>query len=590
MILLKVKPEDKQKPLTLHLETQLQACGSDMFCNPEYFINELTIDPDGNDILFNGYDNFFFRNASLLPHKDGKNLHLQSAVIDEYQNTQSLRLKFTTTAKVKNFKVFVEEKDGYTKFSAPGISINDNQINVQFQPLEEGRTPNLINSEFTVTAVLNTHDALRTTVIATKASLFDAQAVHLNFALLLLAILGGLILNFMPCVFPVLSLKIMAISQAVGNGKTNIKHSLRHTIYGIFSGFTLITAVLLLAKYAGYSLGWGMQFQNMSFLVIMLFVLAAFIAVLPHVNFADIYHYTASSDKLNFTAGTLIVLLSTPCTAPYLATAVGFALTGGYTDIICILYAIALGVSLPYILLLWLKNPADLFPKPGAWLKKLDIFMQIMLYLTIIWLLTLVYNQTDGITIAKIVFSIFTFALCFRLYMMFLNYLQGIFDEEITLQVLAKARRIATALIFGLFAGLCFWCSHTATYKQQIRLTNVQSSLAAVDTDLIAEKLKQGKSVLLEISADWCMTCHVNNILALKPSRLRLWKKLYNLELIKTDWTNYNRKTLDFMEKYGRKGLPFYVLYTPLLRDGIVLPEMFSSQDLENLLANSYKL
>ena len=113
---------------------------------------------------------------------------------------------------------------------------------------------------------------------------------------------------------------------------------------------------------------------------------------------------------------------------------------------------------------------------------------------------------------------------------------------------------------------------------------NMESRLTGIDYDLIEQKLAQGRNVLLEIKADWCLTCSYNDTFVLHKYNLRTWKNVHNLDVITVDWTNYNKDVLEFMEKYGRKGLPFYLLFTPKMRNGIVLPELFSPDDLGLLL------
>ena len=120
-------------------------------------------------------------------------------------------------------------------------------------------------------------------------------------------------------------------------------------------------------------------------------------------------------------------------------------------------------------------------------------------------------------------------------------------------------------------------------YRNNLKFKSSQ----VVDEQLISQKLAKGKSVLLVIKADWCLTCQYNQAMVLTGLNLENWQKNYNLEVVTVDWSNYNKQVLDFMEKYGRKGLPFYVLFTPILRDGIVLPEIFSPDDLTAMLINS---
>ena len=402
--------------------------------------------------------------------------------------------------------------------------------------------------------------------------------------------MGGLILNFMPCVFPVLALKIMALSRAPSRKRKTIKRALIHTILGIWSGFALIIFGLCIAKYAGESLGWGMQFQNMGFLVAMVFIIAVFIIILPYLNLDRLYRYTLtiSTKWLNYGIGFLTVLLATPCTGPYMATSIGFALTGTYTDLIIILSALALGLSSPYILILSLKKPEDLFPQAGDWLYIVQLLMNLLLYSTLFWLTFLIWRQTNWQTPMILLISLLFFMLSFKFYLVLMEHITNIIDEEFSETILAKIKKIFSGIILIVFALLLALNINQAqkayTAKQQ---TNASESLKNINKELIMKKLSEGKSILLEIKADWCLTCQYNQALILTDLNLENWRNNYNLELISIDWSTFNEDVLAFMEKYGRKGLPFYVLFTPILRDGIVLPELFSADDLTAMLINA---
>ena len=363
------------------------------------------------------------------------------------------------------------------------------------------------------------------------------------------------------------------------------------TFLGIFSGFSFLIAVLLLAKYLGYALGWGMQYQSIKFLIIMTFILASLIIVFPHLQNLGLQNISRRLDnKFNFILGSLIVLLSTPCTGPYLATAIGFALSGTYLDIIVILYAVAFGLALPYLLAYCLKNPENLLPKSGPWLNKLYFIMQGMLYLTILWFLSLILSQTSWICVIVLLLCLITFLFFFYIYQKFSKSLDGVFDEsisEITLIKLKKISKVCICFIFITCLGISTLVADNSYNKNLIE--NAANKQAAIDKKLILEKLSLGHPVLLEIDADWCLTCRYNNFSTLNKQNITRWQNLYQLEIIKVDWTNYNAQTLDFMAQYGRKGLPFYILYTPLMKDGIVLPEIFSNIEFEELLINTFK-
>ena len=582
----KVKPIDPSQPVKLKAAIKITACSNFFVCTTEDFTFHMTLEPSGDDFFDNGYDNIFAQTLQHIPQADVPQLKLLRFAVDTVENNnQVLRLEFKSTKKVKNFKVFIEETDSYTQFESPFINLQDDKIYVRFEPYPDHKTEDFTNSEFMVTAVLNNEYYYRNKLIARPASEFDPQKPTLNFGLILLAILGGFILNFMPCVFPVLSLKIIAMKQAQKLRKKEWKQTLYSTIAGIFSGFTVLIVMLLFAKYLGYSLGWGMQFQNMGFLVAMTFVLSCFIVLMPYLSFDSLSKLSTQKkgSKTNFLIGNLIVLLSTPCTGPYLATAIGFALSGTYLDIISILYAVALGLSLPYIFMLKLKDPKNFLPKPGKWMTYLYGFTKLMLYLTIFWFFTLILGQTDWICLVKILVLLFFFLGLFFLYRRVLDQLDRIHDAPAA--ILRKIRRgahIVMAVIFVLTTGLSAYIADKAyqiSYQH-----NMDSYEKDIDLTAIQGFLNKGHPVLVEIRADWCMTCQANNVFIFHRFNLQRWEELYNLKFIQVDWTNYNEKILNYMSRYGRKGLPFYILYTPYMREGMVLPEIFTNEELEQFL------
>lgn len=584
LIPIKIKIADPSQPLVIKAEIDVTSCGNALVCYNEVFYPELTVEPSGNDIFPNGYENFFAQTLAQIPTPTPQKLHLHKFVVDPNDKGESLRLEFDVEEKMQSFQVYVTQKDGNTLFSAPLISFLDNRIYVRFFPLEAKES--LKDSEFVVTAVLNDQYFYRDTLIAGTVTPFDLNALHLNIGLILLAILGGFILNFMPCVFPVLSLKIMSLCRQNQN-PTQLHRSALQTAFGILCGFTLIIIALVLTKMLGYSLGWGMQFQNMSFLVTMTFVLVCFIILAPQLNWQNSLQnkWLSEHPKADFLIGTLIVLLSTPCTGPYLATAIGFALTGGYADIVVLLYAVALGLSLPYLLIACLKQPQTLLPHAGPWMNTLNFVMRIMLYLTIGWFFLLIYEQTDIWCIVKICALLLFFCAVFWLYRNFVAFLDERFAAQLPSETELKIRDNAKYFLLPILVIVIILSAHIAQKSYHLNYErHMQNRLTGIDTALIEEKIAQGHSVLLEIGADWCLTCHYNTATVLTAKNLDYWQRAYKLDFMRVDWTNYNADTLEFMARYGRKGLPFYILYTPTLRDGIVLPEIFDKTDIESKL------
>lgn len=590
IIPLELELKDPKEAADINVNLALVTCGADMNCEPDNLDLKLNLQSSGREFLPNGFENFFNMAMQTVPLEQSDDFELKKLVVDENNSEQSLRLEFSTNKNVKTFKVFIEQEDGYTRFDAPLISVRDGIIYARFNLMPGQENVDLRNKKFIVSAELNGKVPVRGVYEAKESSMFDAQKTTISLGIILLAFFGGLILNFMPCVFPVLSLKIIALSRTPARKRKSLKRAIRQTIWGIWGGFAIMTLFLCGAKYLGHSLGWGMQFQNMGFLVAMTFVIAVFIIVLPYLDFDRVYKHTIiiPSKWLNTSIGFLTVLLATPCTGPYMATAVGFALSGSYFDIAIIMTALALGLSFPYFLLLCLSKPDQLLPNSGDWLNILHFLMSILLYLTLAWFALLIWRQTGWLTLTFLLLSIIVFMFCFRFYLRLTDYFGRIIDEAVSEKALNRAKAITSVFMLLIFGVLLFFNIHYAQkeYTEKLKI-NATERVTGIDKELIARKLAEGKNVLLEIKADWCLTCQYNQTLVLTDLNMENWQNNYNLEIITVDWTDFNKDVLDFMEKYGRKGLPFYILFTPMWRDGIVLPELFTSDDLSNMLLSA---
>lgn len=585
LVPIKLTLKDVNRPLRLNAVVTATICNTLEVCETQTLIPELMLQPSGDEFLENGFDNFFAVSLAQNPLPQSPKLSLQKFVLDNDASGQSLRLEFKAAEKVHHFYVYLEEKDGYTLFAAPLISIADDRIFVRFLP-QKPLKYDLSDSAFIISANLNDHQFLRQELYVKPASDFDVNAQVLNWGLILMAVMGGLILNFMPCVFPVLSFKITALSHTLED-KQRLKRTLWLTIFGIFSGFTVIIIGLIIAKTCGYALGWGMQYQHMLFLVVMLFLVIIMAVSAANWQFGTrLPSFLFNGERAyDIISGALIVLLATPCTGPYLATAVGFALTGSRMDIAVILYAVAFGLCLPYLVILCLKEPQNFFPKPGSWMQKINWLARFMLWLTIGWFLSLIYRQTDTWCLIKLVTILFFLALIIKIYVRYMAYLDRQIEDSIPTEFELKVRersKYVVMVIVALLALLATIITHRAYEKNYARQLALRQT--AIDIPLIKEKLSNGRSVLLEVSADWCLTCHYNDALVLTSKNLDYWQKYYHLDFIRVDWTNYNEQTLQYMARYGRKGLPFYILYTPLMREGLVLPEIFTDEDIRQML------
>ena len=375
------------------------------------------------------------------------------------------------------------------------------------------------------------------------------------FYFLLLAFLGGIILNFMPCVLPVLSLKMVSLLKFSDKSKFLIKKNLLYIVTGIFFSFILLSILVIFLKSIGTQVGWGFQFQNFYFLVfiniiILIFalnLLGFFEIFLPH-RFLNRLNNISSSNNYKgyFLSGMFATLMATPCSAPFLGTAIGFSAMTSNLNILLIFSFIALGFSLPYLLILLKPSFLRFIPTPGAWMVNFKFFLGLILLITSSWLLNLL--GVPDILNSLIFLSIIILSL--------------IFSKNI--------KRISFSLIFLIL----FFLFIVSPFD------NKESSFKWTEFDEITlnQLIKNNRIVLLDFTADWCITCQLNKKTTLENKKLLSFFKTENVLLMRGDWTQRDEKILNFIKSYDRLGIPVNIIYGPNNRKGIVLPEILTKQ------------
>lgn len=532
-------------------------------------------------------DNFINQSFLLLPAETHKKIKFKSlSVVENEESAQELRVKLETSENPANLDVLVENNEGI-KFSEPKISLKNDVVEI-FIPTENKETT-LEGKNFELLIKLNEYEALKITPKAEKLSMFEVVENRLTLGLFLLAIAGGLLLNFMPCVFPVLALKLMSISRLKGRSQEKVRKSFLYTIGGIFLAFAVLAGLLILFKELGYALGWGMQFQNSGFLVVMLFVMSLFLAQIMGIVEISPPAWLArkkisKQKEENFQywfAGVLIVLMATPCTAPYLATAVGFALSATNGDMVLILGAIALGLALPYIIVWILPRMVMILPKPGKWMLNLQRIMVVLLLLTMVWLISIIYVQTSAVNVLRLILYLLMFGIMLVLQKILKQKIALMKESQKIKQAVEKLLRRVLLVIFILLVVLGVW-----DVGHNFKETKFSNSIETqkIDDAEIAKLIKAGKTVIVNIDAKWCLTCKFNEYTVFKSPVIEEIMRENNIVMINIDWTRYNPQILDFMARYGRKGVPFYVVFSKKIPGGMVLPEVLTEKDFRNLL------
>ncbi|HEY5705385.1 MAG TPA: thioredoxin family protein [Terrimicrobiaceae bacterium] len=426
--------------------------------------------------------------------------------------------------------------------------------------------------------VSSTERLARDQAIPLKGSVPSANRTGLWQALVF-GFVGGFILNLMPCVLPVISLKIFGfIRQAGDHPERILRHGLAF-IAGIFAWFLGLGLVILGLKLAGSEVTWAFQFQNPWFNLIIgciVFVFAlnlfgVFEIVLPgHASMALAEASSHEGYAGSFFQGIFATLLATPCTAPFLGTALGFAFSQSPPVILAMFASVALGMSAPYFLLSAKPGWMKLLPKPGAWMERVKQFMGFPLLATLIWLLYILGNQRG----LEAVIWAAAFLLCLAI----ACWIYGAFCGPLSS---GKTRVVSlAAIVLVVFGGARFFLS--ARFAHSTLPGTASRAAESIAWKPFSQKalddlLKAGKPVFVDFTADWCISCKFNERTAIDVPAVREAFARDGIVPMKADWTNANPEITAALKKFGRVGVPFYVLYPSGKSDQpIILPEILT--------------
>lgn len=406
-------------------------------------------------------------------------------------------------------------------------------------------------------------------------------APPLSLALLLgLAFLGGLILNVMPCVLPVISLKVFGLIRLAGESKAKrVSHAAAYT-GGIFATLMGLAILVVALRTAGTEVGWGFQLQSPIFAsllaaVLLLFALNLFGVFQIQVGASALSAEADKRDGLtrSFLEGVLTVILATPCSAPFLGTAIGFAFTSEATMIFLVFAFIALGLAAPYVLLSLIPAATRFLPKPGEWMNKLQQFFAFLLLGTAIWLLFVVGEVAGVMGVTR--------ALIFLLIVGFSLWVYSLFRDK------SRALRYAgfvIALVFLAVGG-----AQSLRFESSLGQPTQRSlSEEAFSESAVAEHLREGRPVFVDFTASWCITCKANERLVLSRSTVRDALRAGDFAFLIGDYTDGDETIRKFLFRYGKAGVPLYLVYSPERPDEPeILPEILTEGMVLDALARA---
>jgi len=387
----------------------------------------------------------------------------------------------------------------------------------------------------------------------------------------LLAFIGGVILNVMPCVLPVLTIKFASALKARDQSPARVRTGFLMSALGILAFMWCLALVLLAVRAGGGSIGWGIQFQNPYFLTVMVSIVTLFAANLFglfEINLPQSWNTKMAGSGENkglggdFLTGALAAVLATPCSAPFLGTSITFALAGSAVQVMVIFTALGLGLALPYLLVALWPQTVRALPKPGAWMNTIRYAMGLLLLGTALWLLSVIFGVSGGTATAMIAGAMVAMLA--------------------VLALLPNGRALAVAGLAAAALVVPFAAPAPAPLAVQ-----ADSSWTAFAEPQIAQEVSAGRVVFVDITADWCLTCKANKSLVLDRPVIVEALGATDVVAMVGDWTRPDDAILSYLKQNGRFGIPFNIVYGPGAPEGIALPELLSKDAVLDALAQA---
>jgi len=390
---------------------------------------------------------------------------------------------------------------------------------------------------------------------------------------IIFAFLGGIILNAMPCVFPILSIKILSfIEQSQGSKEKLFHHGLVFSA-GVLTTFLAVSALLIFLRASGEAIGWGYQLQSpwVVSLLIYLFVVIGIVFmgnIVLGSSFGNLGTLVQNQKDLtsSFFTGVLAVVVASPCTAPFMGPALGLALLQPGLKSILIFLALGIGFSLPYLILSIYPQLLSKLPKPGEWMQTLKQIMAFPMWASALWLAWVLSSQVD----MQSVFAVLLGALLIAL---------GLWLMEKTQNSASILRRLTLIFSLGLMI-FSIWLLPITSDNNSPSLKNEENAFSVQKLNSLRSEQKM---VFLNFTADWCITCKVNEAIALNQDKVKKVLDEKNIIYLKADWTRKDPEIASMLASYGRTGVPLYLLF-PSQGDPIILPELLTEDLLLDFL------
>ncbi|MEJ6123045.1 thioredoxin family protein [Vibrio sp. 2-Bac 85] len=455
-------------------------------------------------------------------------------------------------------------------FSKPTLSVSEKQVTATFAASSWGGEVDLSNADVNITVV---DDGVAVEVATTLGKQIISTNEESITSIFLIALLGGLILNIMPCVLPVLGMKLSSVLGIEANQRGKVRKQFLASSAGIISSFWLLAAFLLVLKLSGEALGWGIQFQSPYFITFMIVVTALFTA-----NMLGLFEIQLPSSMQTWLAtkggnsyighylqGMFATLLATPCSAPFLGTAVAFALGASAWQLFAVFTALGMGMALPWLLIALFPSIALLMPKPGKWMGTVKIVFGVLILATCLWLVSLLSSFI----------SVF-YTVLVALFVLLL----------LAVLIIKKHGKRTFFIIFGIFMMVVsvVLIVGSLTAKHWANPLQDEISWVPLDAQVIQQQVDQGNVVFVDVTAKWCVTCKANKVGVLLQDPVYSALQERGVIAMSGDWTVRSDSVTAYLQSFGRYGVPFNIVYGPAAPNGIELSTILNSEDVINAI------
>jgi len=487
--------------------------------------------------------------------------------IDGGKFTLSIPLKRLDAQDIRSALFFPRQENMILYPAAQALNIKNDTLHLSTDATDakiDGTISGLLS-------VVTAHNEQETYDITLAPSIMPMeQATPWLPTVLLFALLGGLILNLMPCVLPVLSLKALAIAKKAGHEhRVVVRHGIAYTA-GILVSFAVIAAVLLALREGGAAVGWGFQMQSPAFVAFL-----AYLLFMVGLNLSGVFELPVllgnvggelageSSARGSFFTGVLATAVATPCTAPFMASAVGIALTLPAWEALLIFEMLGFGLALPFLLISLFPALRKFIPRPGAWMETFRHLLAFPMYGSVIWLLWVLTLQTGagGMVVA----------LTAMLFVVMIIWMKALFKNS-------GVYRIAALLGYAAILALSL---PMLTHMENANSGEMEHGVKILpfSKEALEQLRNQGKPVFVDATAAWCITCQVNARVAIHTQRSMDAFRQQHVTLMIADWTRRNDDITEFLTGFGYKGVPLYVFYPANGGKPVVLPQLLTESN-----------